>query len=96
MAWGLLPPTAVLVGKYQGSWNRLLTNVREEALSLRKTEKQIAGIQTLLQWPLWLLVSGSFWDSLTGWEAVSFSRVEMRVSLVPFKGWGAEGNQSLA
>lgn len=63
--------------------------MREKALSLREAETQIAGIKTLLQWPLWLPVPGPAWDSLTGWEAVLFSRVEMDwvLSLLRDGGW---------
>lgn len=72
----------------KAGWERLLTDVREKALSLRKAEKQTAGIQTLLQGPLWLPVPGPAWDSLTDWEAVSFTIVEKGLGLIPFKRWG--------
>lgn len=64
--------------------------MREKAPSLRKAEKQIAATQTLLQWPLWLLVPDPAWDSHKGWKAVLFTRGEMGVK----DGAGQGGSQS--
>lgn len=67
--------------------------MREKALSPRKAEKQTAGTQTPLQWPLWLPVPAPAWDSQTGWKAVLFTRVEMGIVSYTFvkdgvgRGW---------